>query len=69
MTQGARAQSRGVDGISAHVAAWLAWSLCGLTLILVVCVVAFEALYRVSLSGLSLLVFVVPSALVGAVVA
>ena len=40
-----------------------------MTLILVACVVAFEALYRVSLSGLSLLVFVVPSALVGAVVA
>ena len=55
--------------MSARVEAWLAWSLCGLTLILVACVVAFEALYRVSLSGLSLLVFVVPSALVGAVVA
>ena len=55
--------------MSARVAAWLAWSLCGLTLILVASVVAFEALYRVSLSGLSLLVFVVPSALVGAVVA
>jgi hypothetical protein len=55
--------------MSARVAAWLAWSLCGLTLILVAGVVAFEVLYRVSLSGLSLLVFVVPSALVGAVVA
>jgi hypothetical protein len=40
-----------------------------LTLILVACVVAFEALYRVSFSGMSLFVFVVPSALVGAVVA
>jgi len=40
-----------------------------LTLILVGCVVAFEAFFRVSLSGLSPLVFVVPSALVGAVVA
>ena len=70
MTEGAREQSRGVDGISARVAAWLAWSLCGLTLSLVACVVAFEALYRVSLAGLIfLLVFVVPSALVGAVVA
>jgi hypothetical protein len=55
--------------MSRRTAAWLAWSLCGLTLILVACVVAFEALYRVSPSGLSLLVFVVPSALVGAVVA
>src|SRR5829696_9172782 len=56
--------------MSARVAAWLAWPLCGLTLILVACVVAFEVLYRVSLAGLVfLLVFVVPSALVGAVVA
>src|SRR5215216_2702788 len=55
--------------MSTRVAAWLAWSLCGLTLILVASVVVFEALYRVSLSGLSSLVFVVPSALVGAVVA
>ena len=36
---------------------------------MVASVVAFEALYRVSLSGLSVLVFVVPSALVGALVA
>ena len=28
MTERAREQSRGVDGISARVAAWLAWSLC-----------------------------------------
>jgi hypothetical protein len=56
--------------MSARVAAWLAWPLCGLTLILVACVVAFEVLYRVSLAGLIfLLVFVVPSALVGALVA
>jgi hypothetical protein len=56
--------------MSPRPAAWLVWSLCGLTLILVACVVAFEALYRVSLAGLFfLLVFVVPSALVGAVVA
>ncbi|HKH39212.1 MAG TPA: hypothetical protein VKA82_18820 [Rubrobacter sp.] len=69
MTEGAREQAQGGGGISPRVAAWLAWSLCGLTLILVSCVVAFEALYRVSLSGLSVLVFAVPSALVGAVVA
>jgi hypothetical protein len=69
VTEGAREQDRGVRRTSTRVAAWLAWSLCALTLILVACVVAFEALYRVSLSGLSSLVFVVPSALVGAVVA
>jgi hypothetical protein len=69
VTVGASEQGRGVGRTSTRVAAWLAWSLCGLTLILVACVVAFEALYRVSLSGLSSLAFVVPSALVGAVVA
>jgi hypothetical protein len=69
VTEGAIEQDRGVGRTSTRIAAWLAWSLCGLTLVLVVCVVAFEVLYRVSLSGLSLLIFVVPSALVGAVVA
>ena len=70
MTEGAREQDRVVGGRSTRTATWLAWSLCGLTLSLVACVVAFEALYRVSLAGLVfLLVFVVPSALVGAVVA
>jgi hypothetical protein len=69
VTERARKQGRGVRRTNPRVAAWLAWSLCGLTLILLAGVVAFEALYRVSLSGLSSLVFVVPSALVGAVVA
>jgi hypothetical protein len=69
VTEGAREQAQGGGGISLRVAAWLAWSLCGLTLILLACVVTFEALYRVSLSGLSLLVFAVSSALVGALVA
>src|SRR5918997_2268951 len=67
--EGAREQDRGVGGMSSRAAAWLAWSLCGLTVVLVTCIVAFEALYRISLSSLSLLVFVVSSALVGAVVA
>ena len=34
MTEGAREQSRGVDGISVRVAAWLAWSLWALSLAL-----------------------------------
>jgi hypothetical protein len=55
--------------MSTRAAAWLAWSLCGLTVILVACVVAFEALYRLSLLSLSLLIFAVSSALVGGVVA
>jgi hypothetical protein len=55
--------------VNHRAASWLAWTLCGLTLALIACVVAFEALYRVSLWSLSLLVLVVSSALVGAVVA
>jgi hypothetical protein len=69
VTEEAREQRQEVGGMSSRAAAWLAWSLCGLTLILVAGVVAFEALYRVSFSGMSLFVFVVPSALVGALVA
>jgi hypothetical protein len=69
VTVGAREQAQGGGGISSRGAAWLAWSLCGLTLILVGCVVAFEVLYRVSLWSSSLLVFGVSSTLVGAVVA
>ena len=69
MAEGASEEGRASAGVSTHLAAWLAWALCGLTLILVAGVVVFEGLFRVSLSGLSLLVFVVPSALVGAVVA
>jgi hypothetical protein len=69
VTVGASEERRGVGRKSARAAAWLAWSLCSLTLILVACVVAFEALFQVSLWSSSLLVFMVSSALVGAVVA
>jgi hypothetical protein len=55
--------------VNHRAASWLAWTLCGLTLALIACVVAFEALYRVSLWSSTLLVLVVSSALVGAVVA
>src|ERR687898_409547 len=62
-------QGRGVGGVNHRAASWLAWTLCGLALALIACVVAFEALFRVSLWSLTLLVLVVSSALVGAVVA
>ena len=52
-----------------RVAAWVAWMLCGLTLVLVCCVVAFAFIYRTNLQELVFLVGVVASALVGAVVA
>jgi hypothetical protein len=55
--------------MSIRVAAWSAWSLCGLTLVLVCCVVVFALLYRKGLQELIFLVGVVASALVGAVVA
>src|SRR5918997_19074 len=36
MTEGAREQGRGISGMSYRVAAWLAWSLCAVSLALVV---------------------------------
>ncbi len=55
--------------MSIRVVAWSAWTLCGLTLVLVCCVVVFALLYRKGLQELIFLVGVVASALVGAVVA
>ena len=40
MTEGARKQGRGIGGISARTAAWLAWSLATLSLIMFVANVA-----------------------------
>jgi hypothetical protein len=40
VTEGAREQSRGVDGVNHRAASWLAWSLCWLTVALIVCAVA-----------------------------
>jgi hypothetical protein len=55
--------------MSTRTATWFAWTLCGLTLVLVCCVVVFALLYRKGLQELIFLVGVVASALVGAVVA
>ena len=35
MTEGAREQSRDIGGISRRTAAWLAWSLCALCVVLI----------------------------------
>jgi hypothetical protein len=55
--------------MSPRTAAWLAWSLCALTIVLLCCGAAFTVLYRDDLQELIFLVGVVASALVGAVVA
>jgi hypothetical protein len=62
-------QGRRNGSIRRRTAAWLAWSLAALTVVLVCCEVAFAILYRASLDELPFLVGVVVSALVGAVVA
>ena len=52
-----------------HTAAWLAWSLCALTIALVTFVVVFSVSYRDNLRDLAFLLAVVSNALVGAVLA
>ena len=52
-----------------RTAAWLAWSLCTLTIALVTFVVVFAFFYRDDLRGLAILLAVVSNALVGAVLA
>ena len=52
-----------------RAAAWLAWSLCALTIALVTFVVVFAFFYRDDLRGLAILLAVVSNALVGAVLA
>jgi hypothetical protein len=55
--------------MASRIAAWLAWSLCTLTIVLVACVVVFMVLHGVHRQGVAFLAAVVASALVGAVVA
>jgi signal transduction histidine kinase len=55
--------------MSARAAAWLAWSLCALTIALVTFVVVFAVFYGDNLRGLAILLAVVSNALVGAVLA
>src|SRR5918998_3631234 len=46
MTEGAREQSRAVGGMSRRAAAWLAWSLAGLTLAMFVAIIPLWFLAR-----------------------
>jgi hypothetical protein len=46
VTEGAREQGRGVGGISARALAWLAWSVCALSLVLTALGLVFLALNR-----------------------
>jgi hypothetical protein len=58
------------DGdMSTRVFPWIAWSVCVLTIMLVGFSVTFSVFYQSNLQGLTFFVFVVSSALVGAVVA
>ena len=46
MTEGAREQGRGVGGISTLASAWLAWSVCALSLVLTALGLLFLGLNR-----------------------
>jgi hypothetical protein len=69
VTQGAREQGRGVGGVNHRAASWLAWSLCGLVLILIACAVALAVANRSNVWGLTFLLPVPSAALVGALIA
>jgi hypothetical protein len=69
VTEEATKQGRGSGRINSRAAAWLAWSLTALTIVLICCTVAFDFIYRDALQELPFLVGVVASALVGAIVA
>jgi hypothetical protein len=58
-----------VGGVRSRATTWLAWSLCALTVVLVGGVVAFTLAQGAHLQGMTFLMAVVASALVGAVVA
>jgi hypothetical protein len=49
--------------------AWLAWSVCGLTLVLIACAVMLAVLNRYSLWDLTFLIAQVSAALVGGLIA
>ena len=69
MTEGARQQSRGVARGNPRAAAWLAWSLCGLVLMLIVCAVVLAVPNRYDPRHVDFLLPVASAALVGALIA
>ncbi|MDQ5811143.1 MAG: hypothetical protein M3358_10420, partial [Actinomycetota bacterium] len=68
MTEGAREQDR-VVGRMSHRAAWLAWSVCGLTVVLIACTVALAFLNRSEVRAVIFPLGVTLCAVVGGLVA
>jgi hypothetical protein len=70
VTEGAREQDRGVGGVNHRAAAWLAWSLCWLTVTFVVCAVALAIIFdRTDAYYSTFRVDLVSCALVGGLIA
>ena len=67
-TQESRAPGDEAGRMSIRVA-WLAWSVCGLTLVLIACAVMLAVLNRYSLWDLTFLIAQVSAALVGGLIA
>jgi hypothetical protein len=67
--EGTREQDREVSGISPRTAAWLAWSVCGLTLVLVACALALAFLNGADADAVSFPLAITASAVVGGLVA
>jgi hypothetical protein len=69
MTEGASEQSRGVGGISYRAAAWLAWSLCEVSLVLIAGTMVFLVLNGGTVQDWVFLGGMVSTAIVGGLVA
>jgi hypothetical protein len=67
--EGAREEGRGSGGVSARVASWLAWSLCGLTLTLIACAYAFIIILPADVYSYLTPIGAAPYALVGGLIA
>jgi hypothetical protein len=68
VTVGARNRVRSIGRMS-HRAAWLAWSICGLTVVLIVCAIALAFFNRSDVRTVILPLGLTVSAVVGALVA
>ena len=69
MTSGARDQGREVGGISIRSASWLAWSVCGLTVVLIACAVTLAVLNSSDVPSVIFPLGLLVSAMVGGLVA
>jgi hypothetical protein len=69
VTEGAREQDRGVGRRSRRAAARLAWSVCGLTLVLVACTLALAVVNGADAAAVSFPLAMTASAVVGSLVA